>query len=68
MESHMGQRTAAPESAVTEGSVPLETARAKLGDLVLRAGMHGERIVISYNGKPAAALIGLADLAKLEST
>ena len=37
------------------------------GDFLGRAGFGGERIVVTRNGKPIAALIGLHDFERLVS-
>lgn len=51
---------------------PLKTSEANatevakvFGDFLGRAGFGGERIVITRNGKPIAALIGLPDFERL---
>lgn len=47
--------------------VPLAQLRDTLGDAVVRTAIAGERILITRNGKPKAALVSLADLARLEA-
>lgn len=47
--------------------VPFGEARARLRDLVCRAAYAGERITITRNGSPAAALVSLEDLRALEA-
>jgi prevent-host-death family protein len=56
-----------PEDAETEEGIALRSARNALGDLVIRAGVRDERIVITRNGKQAAALIGMRDLERLRA-
>ena len=46
--------------------VPFGEARAQLRELVCRAAYGGERITITRNGSPAAALVSLDDLSVLE--
>lgn len=48
--------------------VSMDEARDALSHLVNRASYGGERIVIARNGTPIAAIIGLRDLEKLQST
>src|ERR1051326_3155914 len=62
MADENGKTTAGPET------VSIDTARDVLGDLVLRSGFRDERIVISRHGKPLAALVGLADLKRLQES
>jgi prevent-host-death family protein len=45
--------------------VSMDAARDGLTELVLRAGMRDERIVLTRNGKQTAAIIGLRDLERL---
>ncbi|QCQ92060.1 type II toxin-antitoxin system prevent-host-death family antitoxin [Rhodococcus sp. SGAir0479] len=47
--------------------IPFGEARAQLRDLVCRAAYAGERITITRNGSPAAALVSLEDLRVLEA-
>jgi prevent-host-death family protein len=46
---------------------PIVKARTMLGELVNRAGYGSERIRLTRRGKVIAALVGVSDLAKLES-
>ena len=41
-------------------------AKAKLSELMARAGYGGERFLIERRGKPLAALVGVGDLERLE--
>ncbi len=41
-------------------------AKAKLSELMARAGYGGERFLIERRGKPLAALVGVEDLRRLE--
>lgn len=41
--------------------------RANLADTVNRVGYAGERIIILKNGKPAAAMVAVADLELIEA-
>jgi prevent-host-death family protein len=50
-----------------EPQVGAEDARRDLTELMGRAGYGNERIVLTRNGKPAAAIIGLADLERLRA-
>jgi prevent-host-death family protein len=47
--------------------VPLAELRASIGDVINRAAYAGERILVTRNGKPAAALISADELAYLEA-
>jgi len=47
---------------------PLRTVRDHLSDFVDRAEREHERVVVTRNGRPAAVLIGYADLAAIEET
>ncbi|SIC55838.1 Conserved protein of uncharacterised function, putative antitoxin [Mycobacteroides abscessus subsp. abscessus] len=51
----------------TAHEVPLAELRDTLGDAVVRTAYTGERVVITRHGKPAAALVSTADLARLEA-
>lgn len=51
----------------SEEGIGLEDARAKLGDLVLRAGFGNERIVLTRKGRKTAVLIGMKDFGRLEA-
>jgi len=53
--------------AVELETVSIDIARDTLGDLATRAGFKDERILISRYGQPLVALIGLADLGRLQS-
>lgn len=48
--------------------VSADKARAMLGELLDRAGIGGERIVIQKHGKNRAALVSMKDHEKLEAT
>jgi len=50
---------------VTETHIPLTDARARIAELVGRAGYGGVRIVLTKHGSPAAALVPVADLDRL---
>lgn len=45
--------------------VPLAQARAQLAELVGRVSYGGERVVLTRHGRPAAALVPIADLDRL---
>lgn len=47
--------------------VAADEARAKLGDLIDRAGFKGERIVITRHDKDLVALVSMDDLQKIEA-
>ena len=47
---------------------PLRTVRDHLSEFVDRAEREHERVVVTRNGRPAAVLMGYADLAALEET
>lgn len=47
-------------------AVAIDVARDTLGDLVIRAGVARERIVITRHGKQTAALVSIADLERLQ--
>lgn len=51
----------------TTHAVPVAELRATLGDAVARVSYTGERTIITRHGKPAAALVSAADLARLEA-
>ena len=51
-----------------EIQVSMTALRQNLGDLVNRAAYGGERIVLVSHGEPRAAIIGIADLRRLEQT
>jgi len=46
--------------------VPVTQARAEFADLVNRVVYGGERVVLTRHGKPIAALVSAADLARLD--
>lgn len=50
-----------------EVEVGAEDARKGLTELMGRAGFGDERIVLTRNGKPTAAIIGMADLDRLRA-
>lgn len=54
------------ETVELDAGIGIEMARARLGDLVLRAGYGNERITLTRKGKPVAALVGLKDLNRLQ--
>ena len=49
------------------GEVSTRDLRARLSDVLGRAGYAGERIGVTRNGKLAAVVIGVGDLAALET-
>lgn len=48
--------------------VSVANAKARLSSLINAVAFGGERIVIHSRGRPKAALVGLEDLRRLEST
>ncbi|GLF95664.1 type II toxin-antitoxin system Phd/YefM family antitoxin [Streptomyces yaizuensis] len=46
--------------------IPVTQARAELAELINRVVYGGERVVVTRHGKPLAALVSAADLARLE--
>lgn len=48
-------------------TVSADSARARLGELLDRAGIGGERIIIQKHGKDRAVLVGIPDLRKIEA-
>lgn len=46
--------------------ISAKEARARFSELVNRVAFGNERIIVTKNGKPAAALVPLDDLALLE--
>ncbi|TQF66004.1 type II toxin-antitoxin system prevent-host-death family antitoxin [Rhodococcus spelaei] len=52
---------------MTTTTVPFGAVRAQLRELVSRVAYGGERITITRNGSPAAALVSLDDLRLLEA-
>lgn len=53
------------DDAETPEGVGIVRARDILGDLVLRAGFGNERIILTRNGKPTAAVVGMRDVERL---
>lgn len=51
----------------TTHAIPVAELRSTLGDAVARVAYTGERTIITRHGKPAAALVSAADLARLEA-
>jgi prevent-host-death family protein len=51
---------------VESESVTIERARVELSDVVSRVQFAGERVVVTRRGKPAAAIVPLADLELLQ--
>ena len=47
-------------------TIPATKAKDQLAQLLERARTGGERIIIEKHGKPAAVLVSLADLKRLE--
>jgi prevent-host-death family protein len=47
--------------------VPFTEARARLADLVGRVAYGGARVVLTRHGKPAAALVPVSDLERIEA-
>jgi len=58
----MPNQTAARNQTDDITEVPADEVRAKLGDLLDRAGFRGERIAITRHGKRIAVLVSLEDL------
>jgi prevent-host-death family protein len=48
-------------------TVPFTVARSQLAELMGRVAYGGERIVLSRHGKPAVALVSIADLERLQA-
>ena len=46
--------------------VSVADAKARLSELMARAGYGGERFLIERRGRPLAALVGVGDLERLE--
>ena len=44
----------------------VDKARDELGSIVNRAALEGERTVLTRHGLPAAAVVSIADLERLE--
>jgi prevent-host-death family protein len=53
---------------MAEGRVGTHEAKTRLSEYLNRVHYRGERIVIERHGKPVAALVGMEDLARLESS
>lgn len=53
-------------SAKTVPSISASDARASFNDVLSRVGYGKERLTITRNGKPAAVLVSVEDLALLE--
>ncbi len=47
-------------------SLPAQDFRLRFAENLERVTFGGERIVVTKNGKPRAAMVSLADLARLE--
>lgn len=60
------RETQRKDEAPARTTFSTDEARVTLGELSLRAGYGGERIILTRRGKPVAAIVGLRDLAKLE--
>ena len=59
---------AAPKKARKDDNrISADKARASLGELLDRAGIGGERIIIQKHGKDRAVLVGIPDLRKIEA-
>ena len=50
----------------TRSEVPVTRARSEFSDLVNRAVYAGEHVVLTRHGRPVAAIVSAADLARLE--
>lgn len=50
-----------------DSRVSADNARARLGELLDRAGIGGERVIIQKHGKDRAVLIGMKDFEKVEA-
>ncbi len=46
--------------------IPATEVRGQISEVISRVAYGGERVVISRNGKPQAAVIPIADLERLE--
>jgi prevent-host-death family protein len=57
----------AEDISESDAGIGVDAARAKLGELTLRAGYGNERVRLTRKGKPIAVLIGMKDFARLES-
>lgn len=47
--------------------VPVVDVQRRLAELMSRAGFGGERIILTRNGKPTAAMISMKDLERLRA-
>lgn len=47
--------------------VPVVDVQRRLSELMNRAAFKGERIVLTRNGRPTAAMIGIDDLDRLRA-
>jgi prevent-host-death family protein len=47
--------------------MPVQEARANLKDLLNRVAFRGERIIVTRYDEDSAALVSMADLAKIEA-
>lgn len=54
-------------SIAVDITVPTDPASAPLAEAVDRAETGNERVILTRNGKPVAALVSLADVAALEA-
>lgn len=61
MASQEAKRKRAPRE-----KIPAKVARQRFTELMNRAGHHGERIVVTFNGKDHVAIIGMQDLSLLD--
>lgn len=59
--------TAGKSDAPTVTEFAAEDARRELGEIINRVGFGGERVVITRHGKPAVAVVSLADLERLNA-
>lgn len=48
--------------------IPIDAMRRELGRKVNETAIRGERFIITRHGLPAAALVSIADLEKLEGS
>src|SRR5579884_2801485 len=53
---------------VAMSTEPLRTVRDHLSEVIDRVEYHHERVVVTRNGRDAAVLISLDDLAEMEET
>lgn len=61
-----GLRTGKQRRPVSE-EIASDVARDCLGDLINRTLYGSERFVLTRHGKPAAAIVSVADLKKIEA-